>query len=480
ATIASTGMATTSRQMAGANTATAMATATIPTATVSLDAIFRAAVDRRARRSLFTFHLDQMLKQATTGARPTHKLVDPTPRPLPQQSPVSHEPTMALDVAARLHALDAPLQRILLFKAPEDLRILAGVADPTASTPSASSAAEPGTTMTEADKQRARATLAAAFAVHPDAPVATAVASASHSRFISALACAFEPPLTSPPCTSDLAALAHRPLHDTALASAAVDAFLDELTPAAGLVLMGHGLTATSELDLGLPPTAGECLRAFLQPHEADVRGRAKAAQRLRLRRQRPGSDEAGESSGSVEQEADTESVATPVATVSEEGAGEDGKDAFPTVGEPASTPHADEEGNDDMTVPTTFLTVGARALAKHAHRSSAGFGWGGAAVVTGTVAEKNAAAVKAFATIFEECVWRNMLRLPHNTIVYEVRSYLGHGLRFHLVPVPESVTAGQDPGDSPSPPSFHAWQAEFRGCLEPPMADGHEKRWRS
>jgi len=49
-------------------------------------------------------------------------------------------------------------------------------------------------------------------------------------------------------------------------------------------------------------------------------------------------------------------------------------------------------------------LTVGARALTKHAHRSSEGF-WG---QIKGTEAEKNEMAENIVRLIVDECIWVN------------------------------------------------------------------------
>lgn len=74
-------------------------------------------------------------------------------------------------------------------------------------------------------------------------------------------------------------------------------------------------------------------------------------------------------------------------------------------------------------------LTVGARALCKHAHRSSEGF-WG---TVTGTELEKNEMANNVAANILEECVFINVHILPHNEPIIEV-SALEHKFRPKLM----------------------------------------------
>jgi hypothetical protein len=62
-------------------------------------------------------------------------------------------------------------------------------------------------------------------------------------------------------------------------------------------------------------------------------------------------------------------------------------------------------------------LTVGARALCKHAHRSSEGF-WG---TVKGTEVEKNELAENVAKSIIDECVWINAHILPHSEHIIEV-----------------------------------------------------------
>lgn len=99
-----------------------------------------------------------------------------------------------------------------------------------------------------------------------------------------------------------------------------------------------------------------------------------------------------------------------------------------------------------------SVLTVGARALTKHCHRSSEGF-WG---VVKGSEAQKNDIAERLIETILRNCVWINMHQLPGNETVVEVRVEAGYGARWAV---------GEKEG--------------FRGFLEPHTVDGHENRWR-
>ena len=95
-------------------------------------------------------------------------------------------------------------------------------------------------------------------------------------------------------------------------------------------------------------------------------------------------------------------------------------------------------------------LTVGARALCKHAHRSSEGF-WG---VIKGTEAEKNEMAQKTAVSILKECIWVNAHILPHSEHIIECRNEKGYGIRWTI-------------------------KGEFRGFLEPQMEGGHDKKWK-
>jgi hypothetical protein len=96
-------------------------------------------------------------------------------------------------------------------------------------------------------------------------------------------------------------------------------------------------------------------------------------------------------------------------------------------------------------------LTVGARALSKHAHRSSDGW-WG---TTTGPDELKNKNAEQVVRKIFANASWINLHLLPHDLVIFEVRTLEGYGARWS--------------GDG----------CEFRGFIEPQMQDGHEKGWR-
>lgn len=96
-------------------------------------------------------------------------------------------------------------------------------------------------------------------------------------------------------------------------------------------------------------------------------------------------------------------------------------------------------------------LTNGARALAKHVLRSSAGY-WG---PIHGSDTEKNRHAVDLISRLLANCSWMNMhIVRPHGT-VFEIRNDDGYGARW-------SVDG-----------------AKFIGFLEPYAVDGHSKGWK-
>jgi hypothetical protein len=72
-------------------------------------------------------------------------------------------------------------------------------------------------------------------------------------------------------------------------------------------------------------------------------------------------------------------------------------------------------------------LTVAGRALAKHVHRSPAAF-WG---QVSGSAAEKNAAAEEVLARILGGATWWNVFGHFKHDLVYEARVPTGHGARW-------------------------------------------------
>jgi hypothetical protein len=72
-------------------------------------------------------------------------------------------------------------------------------------------------------------------------------------------------------------------------------------------------------------------------------------------------------------------------------------------------------------------LTVAARALTKHVHRSPGAF-WG---TVGGTVVDKNAAARAVLARILDEQTWWNVFGHFQHEVAYEARAPSGHGARW-------------------------------------------------
>ncbi|KAH3757433.1 sodium-coupled neutral amino acid transporter 10 [Pelomyxa schiedti] len=97
-------------------------------------------------------------------------------------------------------------------------------------------------------------------------------------------------------------------------------------------------------------------------------------------------------------------------------------------------------------------LTVGGRALSKHCERSRDGW-WGDG--LSGEESVKNRRAETALRNILSDPVWLNTHMLPHDIPIYEIRNREGYGARWSVDP-----------------------PFEFRGFLEPQMADGHEKGW--
>jgi hypothetical protein len=72
-------------------------------------------------------------------------------------------------------------------------------------------------------------------------------------------------------------------------------------------------------------------------------------------------------------------------------------------------------------------LTVAARALSKHAHRSPEAF-WG---EVTGGIEEKNATAERVLRHILDNATWWNVFGHFKHVLVYEARVSTGHGARW-------------------------------------------------
>ncbi|KIK94132.1 hypothetical protein PAXRUDRAFT_61710, partial [Paxillus rubicundulus Ve08.2h10] len=126
-------------------------------------------------------------------------------------------------------------------------------------------------------------------------------------------------------------------------------------------------------------------------------------------------------------------------------------------------------------------LTAGAKALAKHAHRSGVGggesAGWWGKQP-TGPVVGINERAVLLFATVMDRATWRNLHWLPHQVLVYEVRVEGGYGMRWSQDRSRGGgETGGDDAGITRGVVDALPWM--FRGFVEPMMDNGHEIGWR-
>jgi hypothetical protein len=74
-------------------------------------------------------------------------------------------------------------------------------------------------------------------------------------------------------------------------------------------------------------------------------------------------------------------------------------------------------------------LSVGARALAKHAHRSSDGF-WGNP---TGPEDGRNKHANMIAVNLLKECVWVNVHKMLQSEVIIECRVAQGYGIRWNI-----------------------------------------------
>ncbi|XP_073056561.1 uncharacterized protein [Primulina eburnea] len=104
--------------------------------------------------------------------------------------------------------------------------------------------------------------------------------------------------------------------------------------------------------------------------------------------------------------------------------------------------------------VKSSTLTAGARALAKHASRSSKGY-WG---TLRGSDSEKNRHSLDVISCLLSHCTWLNIHIVPPHGIVLEIRIAEGYGARWS-----EDGTKVYD----------------FIGFLEPYMVDGFLKGWK-
>lgn len=129
---------------------------------------------------------------------------------------------------------------------------------------------------------------------------------------------------------------------------------------------------------------------------------------------------------------------------------------------------------------PREALSVGARALAKHCQRvvssdseatDDSVSAWG-VSELRGNDASKNARALEVLTHLLSDAVWKNMHALPpfseeSSVVTMEVRDSRGYGARWEIRGAVDSDASDEESGFT------------FRGFLEPPMADGHERRWR-
>eukprot|EP00164_Ancoracysta_twista_P004073 GFYU01005469.1.p1 GENE.GFYU01005469.1~~GFYU01005469.1.p1 ORF type:complete len:432 (+),score=50.28 GFYU01005469.1:42-1337(+) len=142
-----------------------------------------------------------------------------------------------------------------------------------------------------------------------------------------------------------------------------------------------------------------------------------------------------------------------------------------------------------------SLLTVGARALSKHFHRGDQRW-WG---VLKGSETQKNAQAMDTLQRVLDHIVWANTHMLPHEVPVYEVRTAEGYGMRWSMQPQSRDASqSGPDTDVSDVDDTRRAGTiqgsetvamdtvglspadvVQFRGFLEPQMADGHEKGWK-
>ncbi|KAJ3401975.1 hypothetical protein HDV05_008821 [Chytridiales sp. JEL 0842] len=200
-------------------------------------------------------------------------------------------------------------------------------------------------------------------------------------------------------------------------------------SPSNVLLLLGIRPTKGSITDGSIwPPGYRECFVSFVQVHPKELEGRRKHLQRAKEKREM-GRRIRAALTGKVVEEA---------------GSKEDTIESEETE---------DKEVETTLLDPSQLLTVGARALTKHAPRSSSPTGWGGPASSHGTAWTKNMKAVKLLARVLRNSVWRNVHLLPHDIKVFEARNSEGYGVRFYI----------------------NATGLEFRGFLEPPMEGGHE-----
>ncbi|KAJ9451829.1 hypothetical protein DIPPA_15088 [Diplonema papillatum] len=108
-------------------------------------------------------------------------------------------------------------------------------------------------------------------------------------------------------------------------------------------------------------------------------------------------------------------------------------------------------------------LTVGAKALAKHAVRHASW--WGGE--LKGGEESKSKLAEEYALRFLLRAAWMNLHMLPHGKPTFEIRVAEGYGARWWFE---QSIADGEPASAS---------ELHFRGFLEPQSEEGHENRWR-
>ncbi|XP_024996370.1 uncharacterized protein LOC112529352 isoform X5 [Cynara cardunculus var. scolymus] len=103
------------------------------------------------------------------------------------------------------------------------------------------------------------------------------------------------------------------------------------------------------------------------------------------------------------------------------------------------------------LSVKSSVLNIGARALAKHVNRSNGKF-WGSFA---GSEPQKNMLAFKVISNLIAHCCWLNVHIVPPHGAIFEIRVQDGYGARWSLKPT------------------------KFIGFLEPYTKDGYMKGWK-
>ncbi len=88
---------------------------------------------------------------------------------------------------------------------------------------------------------------------------------------------------------------------------------------------------------------------------------------------------------------------------------------------------------------------------------------------------EKNDTADKKLQQLLNDVCWVNIHYLPHSLLVFEIRNRLGYGARWTADGTVRMTCLCLLCGLS----ADMSLPQEFRGFLEPQMADGHAAGWR-